>query len=102
MNREDAKENAQVMLDYANGSDIEYTPLHEGDWSAYSDKTCPTFDWYRYEYRVKHRSGELWAAIGPSGRILDTYEEGAVSHSKGRLLPSIQYTKICWREKVGA
>ena len=53
MTREEARKEAEIMIAYANGKEIEYTIKGMDIWKK-SDR--PTFNWYRYKYRVKPRS----------------------------------------------
>lgn len=55
MTREEAHKAAEVMMAYADGKEIE---VHNKscDNEGWYEFTCPNFDWYGYDYRVKAES----------------------------------------------
>lgn len=50
MNREKAKEVAEVIMAYAEGKEIQYKSTLMGEWV---DNTYPSFDFINCEYRIK-------------------------------------------------
>lgn len=54
MTREEARKAAEVMSAYAEGKDVEYKEVYNGDKLWHSPiGNDPVFDWYHNDYRIK-------------------------------------------------
>ena len=90
--QERAKKQAEVMLAYAEGKEIEYMNVH-ASWTSCSD---PVWDWSRNEYRVKKPAPKvvkLWAYVGPSGQLERRFEGMKISNWKRVPQFDLEYTE---------
>lgn len=83
MTREEARKAAEVMKAYAEGKDVEYKEVYNGDKLWHSPiGNDPVFDWYHNDYRIKKEptyrpfknAKECWEEMlqhQPFGWILD-------------------------------
>lgn len=78
--QEKAKQQAEVMLAYAEGKEIECTDAH-ASWASCPD---PFWNWLRADYRVKKtpKVVRLWAYVGPSGQLERRFEGVKLSNWK--------------------
>lgn len=67
MNREKAREAAEIMLAYANGEEIERYDDFKSEWE---EVTNCTFDWFTYDYRVKPKGKFNPKTLQPFERVL--------------------------------
>ena len=88
MNKDDAREAIKVMQAYADGEDIQFKTCVETIWESYT--TALSFDFSRYDYRIKPKPREFYYLSWRSstGVVLDTHYRDAVSFlsNKGRML----------------
>ena len=76
-----AYDQAQVMLAYANGAQIEFREKGVRNWiNRCAEEASFLWDWFTYEYRIAPKPLECWAwrfpdgtrgATGDSAKILD-------------------------------
>lgn len=63
MTKQEAKQKAEVMLAWADGSEVEYKNVYSSFWHPYDGHQ---FDWCRFDYRIKPKEfpappeGESW------------------------------------------
>lgn len=89
--QERAKKQAEVMLAYAEGKEIErYTNM--ASWMLDDD---PTWNWIDNDYRVKKtpKVVKLWAYVGPSGQIERRFEGLVLSNWKRVPQFDLEYTE---------
>lgn len=90
--QEKAKQQAEVMLAYANGAEIEYTDV-QNPWKLCTD---PNWDWLRSRYRVKKPAPKvvkLWAYVGPYGQLERRFEGMKISNWKRAPQFDLEYTE---------
>ena len=89
--QERAKKQAEVMLAYANGAEIE-AEFRSNQWF---DCSYPVWDWRNTNFRVKKtpKVMKLWAYVGPSGQIERRFEGLVLSNWKRVPLFDLEYTE---------
>lgn len=69
MNREQAKQAAEIMLAYANGEKIEYKVAGHAAWDDTPSLSGPAFNWCNTEYRIKPKKVMIRHALGTEGMV---------------------------------
>jgi len=90
--QERAKKQAEVMLAYANGAEIECNA--HGVWVTCQQE--PFWNWTKVDYRVKKPAPKvvkLWAYVGPSGQIERRFEGLVLSNWKRVPQFDLEYTE---------
>ena len=104
MTREEARKVAEVMLAYVNGKEIEYTIKGMDIWKK-SDR--PTFNLYRYKYRVKPKSEKFDPkTLQPFDKVLvrnctaDNWKCAHFSHTEPSFKGKIYVTSMLFRDGI--
>lgn len=53
MTREEVKKAAKIMVDFADGAEIQYSHKGQNNWMNWINKIPPSFDWQTFDYRIK-------------------------------------------------